>query len=186
MATGAKWFSGLSPQGPRPRASMPGPWGRPPVAGIQTTQGRLPYVGGNYVGDYQPSAGQDSGLHPSIESGYGRSPNSPLFLEDVIPTFKSPRVPRVPFDRAKLTEAQKHHDRMRDLREKKQETLAELMQYGQKDLGHFKKGAQQLNIGPQGKSEFKITPMMEERSYVSLEDPTIETIDQYERKRRRV
>ena len=188
MANGAKWnpFSGLAPQGPRPTASMPGPWGRPPVAGIQTTHGRLPFEGGNYVGDYQPYEWQESGLHPSIVSGYGRAPDSSTILEDVTPTFKNAPASRVPFNMAKLTEAQKHHDRMRDLREKKLETLAGLMKYGQKDLGHFKKGATQLNIGPQGRAEFKTLPMMEERSYVSLEDPTVETIDQYERKRRRV
>ena len=159
---------------------MPGPWGRPPVAGIQTSRGRMMYP------DFQPYPHQDSGLHPSIESGYGVAPDASTLLEDVRPTFKGTRASRVPFDRAKLTEAQAHHDRMAALREKKLEALAGLSEYGQKDLGHFKQGAQQLNVGPQGRAEFKILPMMEERSYVSLEDPTVENIDQYERKRRRV
>ena len=145
MGAGAKLFSGLSPQGPRPIASAPGPWNVP----------------GNPAITYDIQSGPRSSMRTA------------------------PATPGS-FNQTALSEAQAHHDRMRDLREKKQETLAGLMEYGQKDLGHFKKGAQQLNIGPQGKSEFKITPMMEERSYVSLEDPTIETIDQYERKRRRV
>ena len=143
MAAGGKLFSGLKPQGPRPTASMPGPW--------TTYNPQSPIHGGNTAGGGRPVTGYES-----------------------------------TFNQTALTNAQSHHDRMRDLREKKQETLAGLMEYGQKDLGHFKKGAQQLNIGPLGKAEFKITPMMEDRSYVSLEDPTIETIDQYERKRRRV
>ena len=141
MSAGGKLFSGLKPLGPRPQASMPGPWSpKPPLT-------------------YDAQPGPRSSMRTA---------------------------PATPFNQTALTNAQAHHDRMARLREKKLEALAGLSEYGQKDLGHFKKGAQQLNVGPQGRAEFKILPMMEERSYVSLEDPTVENIDQYERKRRRV
>ena len=185
MGAGAKFLSGLGPQGPRPAASMRGPWNPITQQGYQVPN---PDPGKAAYGAWKERVG---GLVPFNDPSplykdkwsYEKKPWKDVYEMAGKPTISAPKYG---FDQSALTTAQKHHDRMRDLREKKKETLAELMKYGQKDLGHFKKGAQQLNIGPQGKSEFKITPMMEERSYVSLEDPTIETIDQYERKRRRV
>lgn len=204
MGAGAKFLSGLGPQGPRPAASMAGPqpWNTiVSKAGVVSPHYRRPPLPARLA----EKLGIDRAQPPAYEAWKERvgglvpfNDPSPLYTDkwsdekkpwkDVYELAGKPTItqPEYRFDKTALTAAQKHHDRMRDLREKKQETLAELMKYGQKDLGHFKKGAQQLNIGPQGKSEFKITPMMEERSYVSLEDPTIETIDQYERKRRRV
>lgn len=178
MAAGGKLFSGLKPLGPRPQASMPGPWRTITQQGYQVPN---PDPG---KAAYEAWKGRIGGLVPYNDiNPWTGNPHREEYASAGKPTISAPKYR---FDQGALTKAQVHHDRMAALREKKLEALAGLSEYGQKDLGHFKQGAQQLNVGPQGRAEFKILPMMEERSYVSLEDPTVENIDQYERKRRRV
>ena len=73
--------AGLMPKRiPKPLFSQ---YSGPPRTGIQTSQGRLRNP------EYTPFPGQDSGLHPSIESGYGVAPEwaEHPWLEDIRPTF---------------------------------------------------------------------------------------------------
>ena len=73
--------AGLMPKRiPKPLFSQ---YSGPPRTGIQTSHGRLTNP------DYDPYTGQDSGLHPSIESGYGVTREAPYeqYPEDMVPTF---------------------------------------------------------------------------------------------------